>query len=100
MEYMRVIVDYDDYTNTYYYQNFKIVDKKPKVQEEFEYSKRITKVERLKLDCENRDDEVFDYDYYKITIESINFENEIEVEEDYVCFNWKEEEDLMGECEE
>ena len=64
---IRAYVDYNDYTKTHYYENFDIIDELPKINDEY-FSDKIIKIEEVDLDCEQSGDNVYNYDYYKLTL--------------------------------
>lgn len=67
MEKIRAWVGYSDYTKTHYYKDFEIIDKLPEIETTKKYNDEVTKIERIDLDCEQPNQDVYDYEYYKIT---------------------------------
>ncbi len=70
MKKIRAYVDWDDETKTHYYNDFEVVEKLPKINDiyyadEFR-DERVTSIKRIDIDCEQGNDDVYNYDYYEI----------------------------------
>ncbi len=75
---IRAYTGYCERSNTHYYTDFEIVDKLPELGEvvygdsdnctriDYGERERVTNVCKAWLDCEQGNDEVYDYDYYEI----------------------------------
>lgn len=70
MKKIRAYVDWDDETKTHYYNDFEVVEKLPKINDvcyDDDCSiERVRSIENVELDCEQGNDDVYNYDYYKI----------------------------------
>lgn len=89
MSYIKAYVFYSDVTKTYYYEDFKIVERLPEVEKEFWNDERVANIEEVELDCEN-DSKVYDYDFYVVTYET-KYDDEIEKSKQYICIKKEEE---------
>lgn len=89
MSYIKAYIDYDDETKAHYYEDFKIVERLPEVEEKFWNDERIANIEEVELDCEN-DSKVYDYDFYVVTYET-KYDDEIEKSKQYICIRKEEE---------
>ena len=70
MEKIKAYVDWNDTNHTHYYKYFEIIEKLPEKKDVFdENGERILKIESVKLDCEQWNKEVYNYDYYVAEIE-------------------------------
>lgn len=104
-ETIRAYVKYNDYRNIHYYTDFEVVDSLPEVGDYFGPSVdeiRVIRVDKVKLDCEQGNLKVYDYDFYEVkTFDEYeyNYDKEQNAEnnyEDYVtsyyyCIRKKEE---------
>ena len=69
---IKAYVSCDEHNNKHLYRLFEVIDKLPKVGDEYGYHfgdgiKEVVKeVVSEKLDCEQGNDEVYDYQYYHI----------------------------------
>lgn len=68
MEKIKLYIGYNEYTNTRYFNNFKIIDHIPQDGEEFRLNEEIVRVEELHLDCEQGNEEAYFYKPYRITL--------------------------------
>lgn len=78
MEKIRAYTSYSERSNTHYYTDFEIVDKLPQVGEVVSGDndgstthyhgerERVKSVSEVLLDCEQGNDEVYNYDYYEV----------------------------------
>ena len=92
METIRAYVGWNDYTKTYYYRDFEVVESLPKVDEVYyEDDGRIETVkaiEKVKLYTEQGNDEVYRYFYYKIIVNCYDKDNNENDEDEYfVCIS-------------
>lgn len=92
METIRAYVGWNDYTKTHYYRDFEAVESLPKVDEVYyEDDGRIETVkaiEKVKLDTEQGNDEVYRYFYYKIIVNCYDKDNNENDEDEYfVCIS-------------
>lgn len=116
---IKAYVSYDDDRCIHYYRNFEVESSLPEVNDVIDgdydrddgkcgyngYRERVTAVVAVNLDCEQGNDEVYNYDYYCICyqIEEWNDDtNRYEVTYDlekYICIE-REEDDEYEEDEE
>lgn len=80
-KYIYAFVDYDDATKTHYYEDFKVIDKLPKIGDVRYTTDVVRRIVEVNLDCEN-DNSVYDYDFYKIKYEDTQYDN---MYYEYVC---------------
>lgn len=70
MKKMKAYIGWNDKNHTHYYKDFEIIEKLPEKKNVFdENGERIIKIESVKLDSEQGNEEVYKYDYYVATIE-------------------------------
>lgn len=65
MAYIKAAVGYHEPSNRRYFTVFTIADEVPEVEEEYENCE-VTDVCETTLDCEQDNDKVYMYDYYRI----------------------------------
>lgn len=82
MKTIRAYTKYDEFNNAHYYNNFKVVNYIPKVNEDYNGEKVIS-VKSVMLDTEQGNEEVFNYDYF--CIETIYDEEEGYTEHYYIA---------------
>lgn len=93
METIRAYVGWNDYTKTHYYSDFKVIEDLPKVNEVYYEDdgriKTVKAIEKVELDTEQGNDEVYNYRYYKIIATCFNKDtNEKEDDDEYlVCIS-------------
>lgn len=75
---IRAYTGYNDYKKVHYYTDFEVVDVIPKVGEVDDlcwardgYKKEVVGVYDLSLDCEQGNDNVYNYDYYEVVEKTI-----------------------------
>lgn len=79
MKKIKAYISYNDYNKVHYYETFDIIEELPKIDNEKIYNDSVTNIEDIKLDCEQGNDDVYNYDYYLITYtnyEDFNNSNE------------------------
>ena len=70
MEKIKAYIGWNDTNHTHYHKEFEIIEKLPEKKDVFdENGERIVKIENVKLDCEQGNDDVYNYDYYVAKIE-------------------------------
>ena len=70
MKKIKAYIGWNDTNHTHHYKEFEIVKKLPEKRDVFdENGERIIKIENVKLDCEQGNEEVYNYDYYVAKIE-------------------------------
>lgn len=70
MKTIKAYIGWNDKNHTHYYKDFEIIEKLPEKKNVFdENGERIIKIESVKLDCEQGNEEVYNYDYYVAKIE-------------------------------
>lgn len=67
MKKIKAYVNYNDRSKTHYYKNFDIIEKLPEVEATKKFNGEVVKIEQIELDCEQPSQEVYNYNYYKIT---------------------------------
>lgn len=82
---IRAYTGYSERSNTHYYRDFKIVDSLPEVGEivygddnnkHYGECERVKSVEEVQLDCEQGNDDVYNYDYYCATTQFEEYNEE------------------------
>lgn len=75
---IKAYTGYSDSHRIHYYTDFEIVDKLPELGEvvygdedncihvNYGERERVCSIQKIELDCEQGNDEVYDYDYYKV----------------------------------
>ena len=58
----------DERNKIHYHTIFTIIDELPGVKEEWSYYAHVEAIDPVQLDCEQGNPEVYNYDYYRITI--------------------------------
>lgn len=90
MKKIRAYVNYNDESKTHYYKDFEIIENLPELETEAIKNEKykncdslLEKIETVELDCEQGTDEVYKYDFYKLTYfnNMDHFENEYEDDE-------------------
>lgn len=90
MKNIKAYVDWNDETKTHYYRTFEIIENLPKLEiEEIKNEKYknctslLKKIETIELDCEQGSDDVYKYNFYKLTYFNNEdyFEDELEDED-------------------
>lgn len=84
---IKAYVDYNDYDKIHYFDDFYIVDELPKIGDLIDDDK-VIKIEEIGLDCEQPNDEVYNYDYYKLTLK---YEEDDDTYAVYVCVKKEDE---------
>lgn len=70
MEKIKAYIGWNDTNHAHYYKEFEIIEKLPEKKNVFdENGERIIRIESVRLDCEQGNEEVYNYDYYVATIE-------------------------------
>lgn len=84
---IRAYVSYSERTNTHYYTDFTVVDELPKIGEKnLNESEEIVDVTPVDLDCDQGNDDVYKYDYYKVTVKVTDeFDGNVDEREGFVC---------------
>lgn len=85
---IKAFVGYNEVNNFHYYQNFEIVDELPKIRDEIDDSK-VVAINPVNLDCEQPNDSVYSYDYYKLTLKYEDYDDTYAM---YVCVEKETEE--------
>ena len=78
---VKAYIDYNDYNKVHYFEDFDIVDELPKIGDLIDDNK-VIKIEEAKLDCEQGSDDVYNYDYYKLTLKYEDYDDTYVM---YVC---------------
>lgn len=70
---IKAYVDYNDSRKQHYYENFDIIDELPEIGEELSgyglnETATVKKIELAHLDCEQPNNEVYNYDYYEMYV--------------------------------
>lgn len=82
---IRAYTGYSERSNTHYYRDFKIVDSLPEVGEiiygddnnkYYGECERVKSVDKIELDCEQGDEVVYNYDYYRTTTQFEEYNEE------------------------
>ena len=94
--YIKAYTSYNEYNNTHYYTNFKVIDELPAIGSDYnssiDYDTVVTDIKTVLLDCEQGFDSVYDYDYYNIIYNETDKDtNETEQNNEYVA--------ILRECD-
>ena len=77
---IRAKIGLNEWNNTVIRRNFELVESLPTVGELF-HDYKVMKLNEIKLDCEERTENLYNYDYYKIDL----FDDEDENFSIYIC---------------
>lgn len=72
---IRAYVNYDERRKIHYYKDFEIIKELPKEGDEYDY-KKVIKVYQIMLDSEQGDDDIYDYDFFEITLSCVENDEE------------------------
>ena len=79
MKKIKAYTGYNEKTNTHYYHNFYEEYSKPEAGEEYEDGV-VAEVNEVYLDCQQDNDEVYNYDYYIVkTYRQEDYEVDLEI---------------------
>lgn len=81
MEQIKAYVDYNDVNKTHYYKYFNVRKVLPKIGDEI-CGDKVLSIKEIELDCEQPNDEVFDYDYFVVTLQ---YEGSFSTYDWFVC---------------
>ena len=64
---IRAKIGVNEWNNTIIRRNFELVETLPTVNEQF-HDYKVLKLNEMKLDCEERTENLYNYDYFKIDL--------------------------------
>ena len=63
---IKVYTDYNEFKNQKFFTNFEVIEEMPAIGSYYN-NEEVTKIEELIIDCEQGNDEVYNYEYYRLT---------------------------------
>ena len=88
---IKAYTNFENETKTHYYTNFEVVEELPKINdiyyEDDSQIEIIKDIKQVNLDCEQGNDEVYKYNFYKVIISNKekDFDGIEEETEEYIC---------------
>ncbi|WP_302593570.1 hypothetical protein [Faecalibaculum rodentium] len=86
MNKIKVYTACNEWSNTHYWRYFDIIDELPHIGDRV-FDEVISSIDLIPIDCEQGNESVFDYDYYKITRVASDL-NENEDPEDTASYDY------------
>lgn len=82
MNRIKAFVGYNDVNNFHYYQNFRVVEELPKINDIIDYRK-VVSINPVSLDCDQPNYTVYDYDFFTLTL--LGQDDDFDIISDCIC---------------